>query len=266
MKYYILLILIFASLLFAKDHSVLITGVSISQDMKQAIIEAQNDAKRKAIEQVAGVQLKSSSLVKNYQTVSDIILAESVGEVRKYDIIKWEVNNLSDDSTKTPVIQLSVEMQIEVSIPDVKSDANYQLSANLGKNVFFVGEEITIKNLQVTKNSYLYLFSINDSKVYPIIPNSLVNELLLKPNVVINFPSVNLKERGLRLKAQKMTTDEIEYEQLVIVAMKNKNSIFDKFVSNNKILGVIDFSNALINIPLNERILKIFDYEIRENN
>lgn len=264
MKYNILVIFILSCFLFSKEKSVTVTGISTSQNMNKAVIEAQNNAKREAIEEVVGVKIKSSTLIKNYQTVSDFVLAESIGEIKKTEILKWDVENIVNDPKKIPIIQLSVQMKIEVSIPKVKPDENYQLSANLEKNVLFVGDEITIKNLQVTKNSYLYLFSVNDNKIYPIIPNPLVEELYIKPADVLNFPSEDLKNRGLKLKAQKVTNEEIEYEQLMVLAMKNKSSILDNFLKNNKIIDVKKFSNILLKIPLNERILKIFDYEIRK--
>lgn len=254
----------FSVAIFSMDKTVILTGISSSQDMNKAVFEAQNDAKRKAIESVCGINLKSSTAAKNYQMVSDIILAESYGEIKDFKILNWEVSNLIQDPKQTPVIQLSVEMEVVVSVLDNGTDESYHLSADLKKNVLFENDEISIDNLQVTKDSYIYLFSINNSKTYPIVPNSLIPEFYICEGEIVKFPSDYQYRLGMILKAGKATTEDVEYEQLLVVAMKNKNSIFNNLIINNKIIDVNELSEVLLEIPANDRVMKILDYEIRK--
>ncbi len=263
-----IIILCTTATLFSKRNNsiVTVTGFSTSQNMSAAIIEAQNDAKVKAIEEIAGVKLKiSSSLIKKYQTNTEIVLAKSIGKIQKSKMINWQVKNLIEDSEKLPFVQLSVEMEIEVTIPEITPDPNYKLTGNLENEVVFVGKQITIENIQATENSYLYFFSINRNKVYPLIPNKLISELSIKTDETLSFPSKELKKKGLRLYAEKVTKEEVEYEQLIVLAVKkNKNSIIESYLAKHKTISVKEFSEILVKIPLNERVFKIFDYEIRE--
>lgn len=263
-----IIILCTTAILFSKENNsiITVTGFSTSQNMSKAIIEAQNDAKVKAIEKISGVKIKtSSSLSKKYQIETEIILAESIGEIKKSKMIKWQIDNLIKDTEKPPLVQLSVEMEIKVSIPEIAPDKNYQLTGNLEKEIIFVGKQITIENIAVSEKSYLYLFSVNSGKVYPLIPNKLIRELSIKTGENLSFPSKKLKKKGLRLYAEKITKEKVEYEQLIVLAVKkNKNSIIESYLMSHKTISVKEFSEILVKIPLNERVFKIFEYEIRE--
>jgi len=263
-----IIILCTTAILFSKENNsiITVTGFSTSQNMSKAIIEAQNDAKVKAIEKISGVKIKtSSSLSKKYQIETEIILAESIGEIKKSKMIKWQIDNLIKDTEKPPLVQLSVKMEIKVSIPEIAPDKNYQLTGNLEKEIIFVGKQITIENIAVSEKSYLYLFSVNSGKVYPLIPNKLIRELSIKTGENLSFPSKKLKKKGLRLYAEKITKEKVEYEQLIVLAVKkNKNSIIESYLMSHKTISVKEFSEILVKIPLNERVFKIFEYEIRE--
>src|SRR5262245_25397452 len=58
----------------------------VNNDIAQARDKAIDDAKRKAVEQVAGSQVSSESISENFQLVSDKIYARASGFVKNYSI------------------------------------------------------------------------------------------------------------------------------------------------------------------------------------
>ena len=249
----------------ASSHKVVVTGTSLNQDLRQATAEAKNDAKRKAIEQVSGVRIKSSSLVVNYRLASDFILAETIAEIADYKILEWELENLRKQRDQEPFLQVTVRMEVVVKESDVKPDRNFQIAAKLNKHVFYVGDDVRIEDLQVTKESFIYVACVNDDTVYPIVPNKYVKELRLKPNEVITFPTKELKARGLSIVATTSENKEIDYDQLLVIATKYNNTIFTNFLLNNASIDIRAFSRELMRISLDERAMQVFDYETRRN-
>jgi hypothetical protein len=247
----------------ASSEKVIVTGTSLNQDLRKATAEAKNDAKRKAIEQVSGVRIKSSSLVVNYRLASDFILAETIAEIADYKILEWELENLRKQRDQEPFLQVTVRMEVVVKESDVKPDRNFQIAAKLNKHVFYAGDDVRIEDLQVTKESFMYIVCVNDDTVYPIVPNKYVKELRLKPNEVITFPTKELRTRGLSIVTSTSENKEIDYDQLLVIATKYNNSIFTTFLLNNPSIDIRTFSRELMRISLDERAMQVFDYETR---
>jgi hypothetical protein len=248
----------------ARIEKVVVTGTSVNQDMNKAVIEAKDDAKRQAIERVSGVKIKSSSLVSNYQLISDLVLAETIAEIKDYRVLYWEVENLIKEKNKDPVVQLKVKMEVTVKESDIDADKNFQIKAKLNKQVFYDDEKIIIKNLQISKDCFLYIISISGDSVNPILPNKYVKEFVLRPNEKISFPTNELSEKGLSLIAKTSKDRGVDYEQLLIIATKFNNSIFTSFLIDSPTISIQDFSKELIKIPLNQRVIQILDYETRK--
>jgi len=59
----------------------------VNNDIAQARDKAVDDAKRKAVEQVAGAQVSSESISKNFELVEDKILSRASGFIRNYQIV-----------------------------------------------------------------------------------------------------------------------------------------------------------------------------------
>jgi hypothetical protein len=75
--------------------------------------QAIDDALRQAVEQALGTLVQSTTVVENYQVVSDNILSWSEGYVKKYDIVS---EGLTDPTT----YEVTVRAQVQMS--DMKSD------------------------------------------------------------------------------------------------------------------------------------------------
>jgi len=89
------------------------TGAILANDQAAARDKAIDDAMRKAVQQALGTNIKSETLVENYQMVEDRILAWSSGYVTKYDILR-EGRGQYDT--------YEVQMRALVNLSDLKND------------------------------------------------------------------------------------------------------------------------------------------------
>src|SRR5215470_907477 len=80
--------LLSTSLARAGEQSIDTEGVAavVNNDIAMARDKAIDDAKRKAVEQVAGSHVSSESITQNYQLVEDKIYARASGFVKNYSI------------------------------------------------------------------------------------------------------------------------------------------------------------------------------------
>ncbi len=78
---------------FAKTQAVTVDGVAaiVNGDKAMARDRALDDAKRKAVEQVAGSQVSAQTITENFQLVEDKIYARASGFVRTYKIASENV-------------------------------------------------------------------------------------------------------------------------------------------------------------------------------
>lgn len=246
---------------FAQSEKVTAIGLSLNQNIKDAIIEAKNDAKRKAIEKVAGVNIKSSTFITSHQLSSDIVIAETMAEIESYNVIEWKVENLEKQRDKEPYLRTIVNMEVTVKESEIGPDRDFQLQADLNKQIFHDNEEIVIENIQITKPAYLFIVYINGERLIPIVPNNYIKYLRLTPEEIIKFPTDDLKSRGLLLIADTSEGNEYDNEQLLLIATKVNNSIFTNFLLENDSINIEAFSRELMRIPLDSRVVKILDYE-----
>ena len=85
------------------DRWITVTGQSARKGLA-AKDDAIQHALRAAVEKACGTFIKSQSEVKNYQAIYDKILADTVGYVVKYDVIKvWKKGNVTNARVKALV-------------------------------------------------------------------------------------------------------------------------------------------------------------------
>ena len=69
------------------DKSVTVTGTAaiVNNDTKGATDKARKEALRQAVEQVGGVQIQSSTVVKNYMLTNDVVRSQAEGFVKSFE-------------------------------------------------------------------------------------------------------------------------------------------------------------------------------------
>jgi hypothetical protein len=106
MKQTAISLVLLAGLVLAQSGVVTVTGRGPSRDA------AISDAKRQAIEQVAGVVLESYTQMENFQVLKDVVLSRAKGYIASFNIM-----------SETPFPD-RVEVQAQVAVSDKQMDAD----------------------------------------------------------------------------------------------------------------------------------------------
>lgn len=88
-------------------------GSILANDIGAARDQAIEDGMRKAVQQALGTNLKSETLVENFQLVEDRILTWSAGYVKKYEILK---------EGKAQMDAYEVQMRATVNLAELRND------------------------------------------------------------------------------------------------------------------------------------------------
>jgi len=88
-------------------------GTILANDLGAARDQAIEDGMRKAVQQALGTNLKSETLVENFQLVEDRILTWSAGYVKKYEILK---------EGKAQMDSYEVQMRALVNLAELRND------------------------------------------------------------------------------------------------------------------------------------------------
>ena len=152
-------------------------GAIINDDIASARDQAIDDALRRAVQQTLGTEIKSSTLVQNFQLAEDNILSWSRGYVSKYDIVKegralydvYEVvvraeietdNLMSDEQYFAQLLEQMDNPRVLVLIDEQNIDPRgyegyFSLEFNAAENTII--EELQDKGIEVIDPSMLKL-------------------------------------------------------------------------------------------------------------
>lgn len=123
------LVLLVAGTAAAQDKSTTVSALGqaaiYGDDASAARDRAIDDALRKAVEQALGAMVSSETVTENFQLISDKILSNSKGYVRKYKILS--------EGKDSGVYQVKIEA--EVSQGDLKGDLDGILAVLKAKNM-----------------------------------------------------------------------------------------------------------------------------------
>ena len=97
----------------ATEITVVGVGSILANDIGAARDQAIDDGMRKAVQQALGTNLKSETLVENFQLVEDRILTWSAGYVKKYEILK---------EGKAQMDSYEVQMRALVNLAELRND------------------------------------------------------------------------------------------------------------------------------------------------
>src|SRR3989304_9553024 len=76
-----------------------------------------NRARNKAVEEVSGVHVQGSSLVKNFTLAADFIQAMSAGYALDEKVVKWETGTYQEKPEATPLTTYKVTLKSCVAAP-----------------------------------------------------------------------------------------------------------------------------------------------------
>jgi len=141
-------------------------GVIFQGDVATAKEKALDQAKRLAVEQGVGVFIDSSTMVQNYQTVNDTILAKSAGFIKSYVV----------RSEKTEGSVVTVEIEAIVKTAKLKGAVD-ELKEVLGRKEY-PRMMLLIAEQNIGQEGFSYWWGTTASTVnMSIVENTLINEL-----------------------------------------------------------------------------------------
>jgi len=227
----------------------------------EAVQIALTEARRNAVETVAGVQLSSASIVQDFTLLSDVINSSSYGQIVAEKAVQWDVEVLQDDKTKPPVVIYKVRLNARVAMPEGKPDPAFKLDAKLNKSVFTAGEEMFV---QARANRQCFITLINltaDSRAIVLVPSRVRPQSGLEKGDCFRFPTEAEQVLGIHLKVGTLPGHRKDREAIMVVATKTSQPLPPK-IDDTPYYTADAVGSWLVDIPLSERTIKVLPYEI----
>jgi len=269
---FLLLILLPAAGMTEESPWVTVEGVAPLENTTKnnARQMAINDARRKAVEQVVGVNLLSQTLVINHRTAGDVVCTLPYGKVIDQEIIHEEVETTpAHGKGEAPFLTYKVKARIQVFKEKGRSDPYFQVSARMNRTEFKHGDDMQIR-ITPTRDAYIMIFNIlEDERVLILYPNRYFQKNFVKAGTTFVFPDVENHREGIRLVATLDGNRSSSNENIYILATREP-MVFDTAKYSEGIFGVYDGTSALVcdlvrktvSIPLSERAEQFLPYRI----
>lgn len=268
---FLLLIFLYASSSFAQDNIQIIEKEGeavLGEDTTpaQAKALALNNARRSAIEQVSGVIVHGSSVVYNFQLISDLVASATRGVIVKEEILLDEKKIEGKQIvyyTKIRVHVKTLENKEKGNLKILKADVNrYGSNPASATIVFQENDEIQIRT-KVNSGAYVHIFNISqDGMVTKLYPNEYFKAEVISPEADFIFPDGKQRELGLKLKVRTPKNLSRVIETMLIIATKEKID----FLSDKKTVEVTitDLMKELSEMDVLLWTEKIVGYEVRK--
>ena len=88
-------------------------GNRTMEETRQAALE---DARRQAMETVAGVHVGSFSMVRDYVLLTDVINSSSYGVIVDEEIGEWQTESFQKDAKTPPLLLVKVRIKAKVAV------------------------------------------------------------------------------------------------------------------------------------------------------
>ena len=228
----------------------------------QAKAMALNNARRSAIEEASGVVIHGSTVVYNYQLISDLVKASTRGLIVKEEILIDDIKKEGKQivyGTKIRVHVKPLEYQRDGSLKILKAEVNRYGSTSKG-SIFQNGDEIQIK-VKANKEGYINVFGISqDGMVTKLYPNEYFKAEVISPEMEFIFPDERQRGLGLKLKVRTPKNLSRTVETILIVATKERMD----FLSDKKAdeVTITDLMKELSEIDSSSWTEEAIGYEI----
>jgi hypothetical protein len=138
------------------------------QGRLMAIRAAEIDAKRKLLERIKGLRITSDTIVRDFVTESDTILANAIGEIRGANTVRTYLHY------DEPIAEVTVEVPVESVVTIIKElhTRNVQGSSVKGTDITDVTKSIKTQTFQATgmgipRQEYIAKIDTAQSKIPP---------------------------------------------------------------------------------------------------
>ncbi|MDX1812125.1 MAG: hypothetical protein R3240_09270 [Gammaproteobacteria bacterium] len=190
---------------YASRKEVIVTGKAVVTDtitLQQARNQALNQARSLAVEQAAGVNVNTSTLLENALVVSELVKTFSHGFLINEEILEWHgewLKTRDQDELGLPVVTVKIKGIVDVS--NQQFLRNFILEAGLNKKTFRQGE---LAELEISSTEDIFLLIVNYTSNNTIVPAFPFAENI--PNLLYKNTSLQLPGDYARHLEIAMTT------------------------------------------------------------
>jgi len=192
----------------------------------QARVLALNNARRDAIEQVSGAIVHGSSVVYNFQLISDLVASATRGVIVKEEILEDNIRLEGKQIIYHAKIRAYVkilENRERGNLRILKAEVNrYGSPSSTTTIVFQENDEIQIK-ARVNSDSYIHLFNVSqDGLVTKLYPNEYFKAEMTSPEREFVFPDKKQRDMGFKIRVRTPRNSNRTVETMLIIATKRK--------------------------------------------
>jgi hypothetical protein len=199
---------------------------SESESPAQARDRALAEARRAAVESVAGIRIRSSLL--SFEGVRG---ADASSLVQSLTASRADAMVLDEKLVGTQMIpmagggyRMKVVLRARVLDRSKTSDPGFQIQVQLDRERFLAGEDVAL-SVRSSRASRIYVLGITGDGAAVLLPNKWLQDTRAGAGEWIRFPDSDLRERGVRLVAQVPEGQDSATEALVVVALRGDRTL-----------------------------------------
>ncbi|MDF0643188.1 MAG: caspase family protein [Nitrospira sp.] len=190
----------------------------------QAQAQAISQARAKAMRHFLGIKVQNSFVdfmqandLKGQAALTDQLLRMTQeGHILKEEIISSRVEN----GDRCQSCEYEVKLK-DCLLPFTdRGDRDFRVSLAMNRSTFLDGDE-GIVYVSATKDAYVHIYSIDrDQNASLLFPNDYAKENLIRAERQFIFPSEDLRQKGLKLKARLPAGSASAAEMIKVIATK----------------------------------------------
>ena len=202
------------------------------------------EARRAAVEHVAGVRVKSGLL--SFERLQD---ANSSSLVQALLATRADALILEEQLVSSQRLQLSggyrVRVVLRAHVLDRShgADPDFRTEIQLGRTRLLDGEELTLA-LRSSRGARLYVVSITEDGAALLLPNAHLPDTRVTASEWLRFPNQELLERGVRLVARVPEGKSATSEALVLVALRGDRALDGLVPAKGSTFHAVEASGA----------------------
>lgn len=192
-------------------------------------------ARRNALEEAVGVDVRGSTVVYNAELINDMVMTGTKGLITNQEVL---LNECGEDDG---VLVCTVRIRATIKELDRSLDPPFRIKAYVHRPgnkkrsssapVFQDGDEVQI-SLKLNNPGHVTIFSIDqEGNVYQIFPNKYAMDSLVDDGQNFVFPDDSLRAMGLRVRAHTLEGHKKSHESLMIIATTRKMDLLDDMES-----------------------------------
>lgn len=192
-----------------------------SEAPAEARARALAEARRAAIESVAGIRVRSSLL--SYEGVRESDASSLVQSLTASRADAMVLDERLAGSEMTPLAgrgyRMRVVLRARVLDRSTAGDPGFRLQMRIDRERFLAGEDVAL-SVRASRDARIYVLGISEDSAAVLLPNKWLADTRTEAGEWIRFPDGALRERGVRLVAQVPDGKDSAVEALVAVALR----------------------------------------------